>query len=156
MAEKRVKIGKDFEYVPAVKRGRGWLWLEKGKFGKVRFERRSQKLELWVKQGASWTRTLFAVEDHEKANEAARRANKIGEQTGVDFGALRKEETLALKIWRDYAMKMQANGTPARDFSEVVREAIEREETKDDTPLLADVVFRFIEAKDIQGGLSPA
>ena len=57
MSEKRVKIGKEFEHIPAVKSGRGWLGLEKGKFGRVRFESRSRKLELWIKQGSEWKRT---------------------------------------------------------------------------------------------------
>ena len=60
MSEKRVKIGKEFEHIPAVKSGRGWLGLEKGKFGRVRFESRSRKLELSYEATAS---TVYTYDD---------------------------------------------------------------------------------------------
>ena len=154
MAEKRVKIGKGFEHIPAVKSGRGWLNLEKGKFGKVRFESRSQKLELWIKQGNEWKRSLLPVEEYAKANEAARKANKVGEQAGASFGTLRKEEEAALKRWREYVLERQKAGSPARNLDDILREAIEREETKDETPLFKDAVFQFLEMKDKQGTCS--
>lgn len=156
MAEKRVKIGKEFEYVPAVKSGNGWLGLEKGKFGKVRFEKRFGKLELWIRQGDTWKRSLFAVEDYAKANAAAREANKIGEQAGSGFGTLRKEEEAALKRWRAYVLAKEQAGAPARNLDELLREAIEREETKDETPLFVDAAFQFIEAKERAGACSLA
>ena len=152
MAEKRVKIGKDFEHIPAVKSGRGWLGLEKGKFGKVRFESRSQKLELWIKQGDEWKRSLLPVEEYAKANEAARKANKVGEQTGASFGTLRKEEEAALKFWREYVLKKTQAGEPPRPLIDILREAVEREETKDETPLFKDVAFQFMEFKERNGG----
>ena len=151
MAEKRVKIDKGFEHIPAVKSGRGWLNLEKGKFGSVRFERRSRKLELRIKQGNKWKRSLVPVEDYAKANEAARNANKIGEQAGVSFGALRKEEEVALKRWREYVLKCQKAGSPARNLDDILREAIEREETKDETPFFEDIAFQFMEMKEKEG-----
>ena len=154
MAEKRVKIGKDFEHIPAVKSGRGWLGLEKGKFGKVRFESRSKKLELWIKQGNEWKRSLLPVEEYAKANEAARKANKVGEQAGASFGTLRKEEEAALKLWREYVEQETRAGTPPRNLAEIMRELIERERTKDETPLFEDVAFQFLEHKERRGGLS--
>ena len=151
MAERRVKVGKEFMHIPAVKSGRGWLGLEKGKFGKVRFESRSRKLELWIKEGKTWRRSLCPVEEYAKANEAARNANRIGEQAGKGFGSLRKEEEAALKIWREYVMESQMQGVPARNFEEVVREAINRERTKDETPLFETVARDFIDAKEKAG-----
>lgn len=156
MAEKRVKVGLKFDYVPAVKSGRGWLALEKGKFGKVRFESRSQKLELWIKEGEKWRRELFPVEEYARANAAARAANAQGKAAGTSFGALRPAEIEALKIWRGYEFdEMEAGRTP-RPLPEIMRELVEREAHKDETPPLREVVFKFIEAKDAAGGISPA
>jgi len=152
MSEKRVKIGKEFEHIPAVKSGRGWLGLEKGKFGRVRFESRSRKLELWIKQGTEWKRTLFPVEEYAKANESARKANKIGVQTGASFGTLRKEEEAALKLWREYVLTKTQAGAPPRPLIDILREAVEREETKDETPLFEDAAFQFMEFKEQNGG----
>ena len=111
------------------------IGLEKGKFGKVRFESRS----------------LLPVEEYAKANEAARKANKLGEQAGASFGTLRKEEEAALKLWREYVLKKQTAGTPARPLDEILREAIEREETKDETPLFSDVADEFLSYKEKSG-----
>lgn len=151
-----MKIGKEFEYVPAVKNGRGWLGLEKGKFGKVRFEKRFGKLEVWIKSGNTWRRSLFPVEDYARANEAARAANKIGEQAGADFGSLRKEEEAALKLWREYVLSETMKGTPPRKLDEVMRELIERERRKDETQPFNKAAFRFLEWKDAHGGISLA
>ncbi|MBR6798364.1 MAG: tyrosine-type recombinase/integrase [Opitutales bacterium] len=164
MSEKRVKIGKDFEHVPAVKAGRGWLGLEKGEAATVCFDKKRKGLYLSIKTGEKYPgsnreklkRQHFPVEKYEAANEAARNANRIGKQAGAGFGTIRKEEETALKLWREYVMASQMKGTPARSFAEVVREAIERERSKDETPLLSDVIFNFIEAKDATGGISPA
>ncbi len=163
MAEKRVKVGLEFESVPAVKSGRGWLGLEKGKFATVSFNKTRKKLLLSVKTGEKYADgrakcrfEFFAVEDYAKANAAAREANRIGEQAGAGFGTLRKEEEAALKFWREYVLKMELAGTPARRLDEILREAVEREATKDETPPFREVVFKFIEAKDAAGGISPA
>ena len=154
MAEKRVKVGLKFDYVPAVKSGRGWLALEKGKFGKVRFESRSQKLELWIKEGEKWRRELYPVEEYARANAAARAANAQGKAAGTSFGALRPAEIEALKIWRGYEFdEMEAGRTP-RPLPEIMRELVEREAHKDETPPFREVVFKFIEAKDAAGGIS--
>lgn len=152
MAEKRVKVGKEFEHIPAVKSGHGWLGLEKGKFGKVRFESRSRKLELWIKQGGEWKRSLLPVEEYAKANEVARKANKVGEQTGASFGTLRKEEEAALKLWREYVEQETRAGTPPRNLAEIMRELIERKRTKDETPFFDAVALQFMEMKEKDGG----
>lgn len=153
MAEKRVKIGKEFEHIPAVKSGRGWLGLERGKFAAVYFVKRLNKLELRrkVAKGKEEKR-LFDVEEYAKANEAARNANKIGEQAGASFGTLRKEEEAALKFWREYVLKKTQAGEPPRPLIDILREAVEREEMKDETPLFKDVAFLFMEFKERNGG----
>lgn len=157
MAEKRVKVGKEFEHIPAVKSGRGWLGLEKGKTASVRFSKTYKKLQLIEKlENGKERRTLFAVEDYAKANEAARNANKIGEQAGAGFGALRKEEEAALKFWREYVFQKTQKDAPPRPLIDILREAIEREETKDETPRFSEVAFKFIEAKDAAGACSLA
>lgn len=154
MAEKRVKVGKEFEHVPAVKSGRGWLGLEKGKTASVCYYASRKMLCLSVKEGKKVVRRFYKVEDYAKANAAAREANKIGEQAGAGFGALRKEEEAALKRWRAYVLAKEQAGAPARNLDELLREAIEREETKDETPLFADAAFQFLEYKERRGGLS--
>ena len=150
MAETRVKIGKEFEHIPAVKDGR--LGLERGKFAAVYFVKRLKKLELRQKLANGKERKrLFKVEEYAKANEEARKANKIGEQAGAGFGTLRKEEEAALKLWREHALKKQTAGTPARPLDEILREAIEREETKDETPTFTTVVDEFLTYKEKSG-----
>ncbi len=157
MAEKRVKIGLEFEHIPAVKSGRGWLGLERGKTAAVYFVKRLRKLEMRRKvDGGKEEKRIFAVEDYAKANASAREANRIGEQAGAGFGALRKEEEAALKRWRAYVLAQEQAGTPARNLDEIIREAIEREEHKDETPFFKEVAFQFIEAKDACGGCSLA
>lgn len=151
MAEKRVKIGKGFEHIPAVKSGRGWLGLEKGKTATVRFDKTKKKLELTKSENGKRVRAYFPVEDYAKANEEARKANKLGEQAGASFGTLRKEEEVALKRWRAYVMKCQTAGTPARHLDDILREAIEREERKDETPLFKSIIFEFLEEKERLG-----
>ena len=70
------------------------------------------------------------------------KANKLGEQAGASFGTLRKEEEAALKLWREYVLKKQTAGTPARPLDEILREAIEREETKDEiTPAVLETAI---------------
>lgn len=153
MAEKRVKVGLEFEHIPAVKTGRGWLGLEKGKTATVRFDKTKGKLELTLKkaENGNRVRVYFPVEEYAKANEAARKANKIGEQAGASFGTLRKEEETALKRWRAYVLECQKAGTPARNLDDILREAIKREETKDETPLFKDIIFEFVEEKERLG-----
>lgn len=152
MAEKRVKIGKDFEHIPAVKSGRGWLGLEKGKTATVRFDKTKGKLELTKSENGKRVRVYFAVDDYAKANEAARNANKIGEQAGASFGTLRKEEEAALKFWREYVLTKTQEGAPPRPLIDILRDAVEREETKEETPLFKDVAFQFMEFKEQNGG----
>ncbi len=152
MAEKRVKVGKEFEHVPAVKSGRGWLGLERGRFAAVYFVKRLRKLEMRRKTAeGKEEKRLFAVEDYAKANAAAREANKIGEQAGSGFGTLRKEEEAALKRWRAYVLAKEQAGTPARNFDDILREALEREETKDATPEFPQVADEFLTYKEKSG-----
>ena len=148
MSEKRVRIGKEFEHVPAVKSGRGWLGLEKGKFATVSFDRPRGKLVLREKIEGKMVRRFFPVEEYAKANEEARKANAIGAQAGASFGSLRKEEERALKIWREYVERATLAGTPPRKLDEIMRELVEREQTKDETPLFKDVAFQFLEMKE--------
>lgn len=152
MAEKRAKIGKEFEHIPAVKSGRGWLGLERGKFAAVYFVKRLQKLELRKKvAGGKEEKRFFEVEEYAKANEEARKANRIGEQAGAGFGGLRKEEQAALKIWRDFVEEQQIAGTPARNLADIMRELVERERHKDETPLFKNIIFEFMEEKERLG-----
>lgn len=154
MAERRVKIGKEFNHIPAVMVGNGWLRLEKGKFANVRFDKTKGKLELTKPENGKRKRVYYSVEDYAKANEDARKANKIGEQAGASFGSLRKEEEAALKLWREYVEQETQAGTPPRKLTEIMRELIERERTKDETPLFEDVALQFLEHKERRGGLS--
>lgn len=149
MAEKRVKVGKEFEHIPAVKSGRGWLGLEKGKTASVRFSKTYKKLQLIEKlTGGKERRTLYPVEEYAKANETARNANRIGEQAGTGFGTLRKEEQAALKIWREYVDEQQIAGTPAPNLADEIRALIERLRTKDETPPFPVVAAEFLDNKD--------
>ena len=96
MAEKRVKVGKEFEHVPAVKTGRGWLGLEKGKTASVRFSKTHKKLQLIEKlSNGKERRTLFPVEEYAKANEAAVPAVAVQMFCGV-----RNAEAARVK-WKD-------------------------------------------------------
>lgn len=156
MAEERVRIGKDFYHVPAVKAGNGWLRLEKGDFARVRYDSTKKKLELTRNESGKRKRNYFNVEDYARANEVARNANKIGAQAGAGFGSLRKEEEEALKIWRNYVEQEVAAGKTPCNLAEIMRDIIERERTKDETPLLTEVIFKFIEEKDATAGLSSA
>ena len=156
MAEERVKIGKDFYHVPAVKTGNGWLRLEKGDFARVRYDSTKKKLELTRTENGKRKRAYFSVEDYARANEVARNANKIGAQAGAGFGSLRKEEEAALKFWREYVLQKTQKGEPPRPLIDILREAVEREETKDETPLFKDVAFQFMEFKERNGGVGLA
>lgn len=152
MAEKRVKVGKEFEHVPAVKTGRGWLGLEKGKTASVRFSKTHKKLQLIEKlSNGKERRTLFPVEEYAKANEAARDANRIGEQAGKGFGSLRKEEESALKIWRAFVDERQAAGKAARNLAEIMREIVEKEREQEQTPMFSEVAARFLDYKERRG-----
>lgn len=113
------------------------------------FCKASQKLELRRKiPGGKEEKRLFEIEDYAKANEAARKANKIGEQAGADFGTLRKEEQAALKIWREYVDEQQIAGTPAPTLADEIRALIERLRTKDETPPFPVVAAEFLDNKD--------
>lgn len=152
MAEKRVKIGKEFEHIPAVKAGCGWLGLERGKFASVYFSKEKQKLEVRKKmEDGKISKRIFAVEDYAKANEAARNANKVGERVGADFGTLRKEEHAALRIWREYVDRKTMEGEAPRSLALVIQHAIEREETNEDTPPFHVVAESFLDYKDKSG-----
>lgn len=152
MAEKRTKIGKKFDHIPAVKSGRGWLGLERGKFAAVYYVKRLGKLELRRKNpNGKEEKRLFDVEDYAKANAAAREANKIGEQTGTSFGTLRKEEEEALKIWRRFVDEQQVAGTPAPNLADEIRELIERLKVRDETPTFKQVAKAFLEYKEKSG-----
>lgn len=151
MAEKRVKVGLEFEHVPAVKSGRGWLGLEKGKFATVCFYKSRKLLCLSTKQGEKVVRKFYSVEDYAKANAAAREANRIGEQAGASFGALRKEEEAALKIWREFVQTETMRGKPPRKLDEILRELVEKEREQTETPRFADVAFLFLEYKERRG-----
>ena len=154
MAEKRVKVGKEFEHVPAVKSGRGWLGLEKGKTASVCYYASRKMLCLSVKEGKKVVRRFYKVEDYAKANAAAREANKIGEQAGAGFGALRKEEEAALKVWREFVEEETLRGRPPRKLDEILREIVEREREQTDTPTFKEVAFRFLEHKERRGDWS--
>ena len=156
MAEKRVKIGLKFDYVPAVKSGRGWLGLEKGKTATVIFDAARGQLVLSVKTGETYAgtrrakirREFYPVEEYARANAAARAANAQGKAAGTSFGALRPAEIEALKIWRGYEFdEMEAGRTP-RPLAEILRELIAREARRDETPLFRDVAFQFLEYKE--------
>jgi len=158
MAEKRVKIGLEFMNVPAVAKGRGWLGLEKGKTATVCFNKNRKSLQLIIKTGERYLdgrektqSKFFPVEEYAKANEEARKANAIGEQAGAGFGALRKEEVAALKIWREHVEKMQRTGTPARALDEILREIVKQEECSIQTPSFSEVAFQFLEYKEKRG-----
>ncbi len=155
MAEKRVKVGIEFSHVPAVKSGRGWLGLEKGKTASVRFSKTHGKLQLIEKLAdGKERRTLYRVEDYALANETARNANRIGAQSGTGFGALRKEEEAALKIWRAFVHEETAHGKPPRKLDDIMREIVEKEREQAETPRFADVAFQFLEYKERRGAWS--
>lgn len=152
MSEKRIKVGIEFAHVPAVKSGRGWLGLEKGKTASVRFSKTHGKLQLIEKlANGKERRTLYRVEDYALANETARNANRIGAQSGTGFGALRKEEEAALKIWRAFVHEETAHGKPPRKLDDIMREVVEREREQAETPRFADVAFQFLEYKERRG-----
>lgn len=159
MALKRVKIGKEFYSIPAVKTGKGWLRLEKGKTANVSFERSRKQILLTVKTGETYagtkrqktTREFFRIEEYELANRRARAANIQGEQAGARFGAIRKDEEAALKIWREYLLRKTLAGETPADLAEIVKSGIEREETKDNTPQFPQVADAFLEYKEKSG-----
>lgn len=151
MAEKRTKIGAGFDDVPAVKKGRGWLGLERGKTAAVYFVSKRGMLRLDVKTGTGKLQKFYAVADYAKANFEARKANALGEQAGAGFGALDKDEIAAIKRWREYVERAQLAGSVVRPLDEILRDAIKQEEGAIQTPSFADVAFEFLNYKEKRG-----
>lgn len=151
MAKELVKIGtgKEFYHVQAVANGKGYLNLEKGDFATVRFDKTKRKLEIRLKVGDSVSRKFKLVEEWQEANEIAQRANEQGEQTGRSFGTISQEEEMALRFWRNYVLTRDEQGNPVEfRLVDILREAIEREEHKDETPFFSIVAEDFLELKE--------
>lgn len=158
MALKKVKVGKEyFGEVDGVD-ARGWLKLEQGKTATIYYSEKRKQLCVSMRTGAKYSNgrekkseRFFEVSDWRKANTIASNANRVGEQAGTGFGSLRKEEEAALKLWREYVEQETRAGKPPRSLAEIMRELIERERTKDETPLFSTVARDFIDAKEKAG-----
>ncbi|MBQ6705124.1 MAG: hypothetical protein IJN19_03895 [Opitutales bacterium] len=131
MAEKRVKIGKEFEHIPAVKSGRGWLGLERGKFAAVYFVKRLNKLELRrkVANGKEGKR-FFDVEEYAKANEAARKAKKnaVGK---IEKNVFRHTAVSCLAVLHGFQQAADYCGHSLRTQGANYRNLVSKQDAKD-------------------------
>lgn len=136
---------------------RGRIGLYRGKFARVEiWTSKAKPLCLCRKIGNEVKRQFFGLNEITLANETARRFEMQGRGNGENFGTISDDERRALMAWREFSRAAAGTKSPARPLSEIVNEAIEREAHKDETPPLREVIFKFIEAKDAAGGISPA
>lgn len=154
MAEKRITPPKEFLQFPEIRKtldAFGRAPLEKGATASVSFY--SPRLCVMVRRKVDGrlVREFRPPQELEAANAVAKRLNADGVRKGVDFGGVRKEEFAALSVWRDYVRRKTAAGAPPRDLAEIIREAIEREETKDETPPFPQVADEFLTYKEKSG-----
>lgn len=136
---------------------RGRIGLYRGKFARVEiWTSKAKPLCLCRKIGDETKRTFFGLDEITLANETARHFEAQGRAHRLSFGTLSDDEERAISAFRDFAAAQAAKGKPLASLSALVEDMISREEHKDETPFFADVVFKFIEAKDAASGISPA
>ena len=154
MAEKRITPPKEFLQFPEIRKALdafGRAPLEKGATASVGFYLPRLCVMVRRKVDGKLVREFRPPQELEAANAFAKRLNADGVRKGVDFGGVRKEEFAALSVWRDYVRRKIADGAPPRNLAEIIREAIEREETKDETPPFPQVADGFLTYKEKSG-----
>ncbi len=131
---------------------RGKIGLFRGKFARVEIWTSKQKpLCLVRKIGNEVKRQFFGLDEITRANDTARAYEWQGKQNGAAFGTLSRDEERALRVWREYVFAEIKAGKPRPLLSEIIESLIERERTKDETPLFKDIIFEFMEEKERLG-----
>lgn len=134
---------------------RGKIGIYRGKFARIEiWTSKTKPLCLVRKIGKETKRQFFGLNEITRANDTARAYDWQGQQNGAAFGTLSQDEERALRIWREYVFAEIEAGRPRPLLSEIIGGLIERNRTKDETPLFDDVAFQFLEHKERRGGLS--
>lgn len=163
MAIEQVKIPKNIlvrarAENPQMKIVRGRIGLFSGAFAKIKIwaSKGEKPLILFRRgQGGKWTcERKFSFCEITLANDTARRLEMQGNDNGAKLGTLSSDEQTAIRIWRNYAYAATSRGESPRTLSETIRELVEREETKDETPFFENAAFDFLVFKEKRAALS--
>lgn len=134
----------------SVKRGK--IGLYRGDFARVEiWTSKTKPLCLVRKIGNEVKRQFFGLDEITRANDTARAYEWQGKQNGAAFGTLSHDEETALRVWRNFVFAEIKAGKPRPLLSEIIENLIDRERTKDETPLFATVARDFIDAKEKAG-----
>ncbi len=104
-------------------------------------------LRLWRlidgKQKSSW----HPLDELDALNASAKKMNESARAHGEDFAIPSRDETNALRLYREFCEARKGTGEGIPTLSKIVSLALDRERVRNDTPRISEIAGQYIEEK---------